>query len=71
MTLDEIILKDLAHGPSTVHEIAMRLERRVRIRLGRLLARGLVTKEWKVGHRQFAYRLPSEPNRLASGERRS
>jgi hypothetical protein len=68
MTLDDILLKELARGPATVKEIAMRrraapeervrLENRIRNRLDRLRVRGLVIKEWKGGHRQYTYRLP-------------
>jgi hypothetical protein len=68
MTLDEILLKELSNGPGTVLEIAARLEmreiparleRRIRTRLDRLRVRGLVVREWKVGHRQYIFKLRS------------
>jgi hypothetical protein len=62
MTLDEILLKELARGPATTKEIALRLERRIRDRLDRLRVRRLVLREGKGGpHRQYTYSVPRSP----------
>jgi predicted transcriptional regulator len=58
MTLDELLLNALEHGPATVKEIAKRLERPLRLKLNKLRVRGLVVREGRGGaHRQFTYRL--------------
>ena len=58
MTLDDILLKGLEGGPSTVNDIVKRLERPVRIKLDKLRVRGVVLREGRGGaHREFTYRL--------------
>jgi hypothetical protein len=65
MTVDEVILKALEGGPATVNDITKRFERLVRIKLEKLLVRGVVVREGRGGaHRDFTYRL-LRPDRAA------
>jgi hypothetical protein len=58
MTLDDLLLRALEDGPVTVKVITKRVERRVRIRLDKLRARGIVIREGRGGaHREFTYKL--------------
>jgi predicted ArsR family transcriptional regulator len=58
MTLDDILLKALEEGPVSVKDISKRVERRLRMKLDKLRARGLVLREGRGGvYREFTYRL--------------
>jgi predicted transcriptional regulator len=81
MTLDELLMNALDHGPATVEEIAKRLERPLRLKLNKLRVRGLIVREGRGGsYREFTYRLVnrdlaaralSSKGGLSSGPRKS
>jgi hypothetical protein len=71
ITVDDILLRALEDGPTTVNDILKHFGRRVRIKLDKLRVRGVVIREGRGGaHREFTYRLV-RPNLAAKalGER--
>lgn len=57
-TIDGIVLSALKDGPVTVDDIIKHFEQRVRLKLNKLRARGIVLREGRGGaHRKFTYRL--------------